>query len=168
MDAEYFTQEIYKVAKRIGNMKLFNHVFPFNNTEMQMMKEIIRVKEEGGRIISSDLAKLLGVTRSAVSQMVNKLEKNNVVMRVPDEKDRKIAYIELSGNARAVYEDVKQKLVCVMNEVVKKMGEEKIKSFIENAVEFAEILDETIEKYGHLGLPKLGEGLFGESSNNQA
>ena len=100
--------------------------------------------------------------------MVNKLEKNNVVMRVPDEKDRKIAYIELSGNARAVYEDVKQKLVCVMNEVVKKMGEEKIKSFIENAVEFAEILDETIEKYGHLGLPKLGEGLFGESSNNQA
>ena len=34
MDAEYFTQEIYKVAKRIGNMKLFNHVFPFNKIEL--------------------------------------------------------------------------------------------------------------------------------------
>lgn len=165
MDAEYFTQEIYKVAKRIGNMKLFNHVFPFNNTEMQMMKEIIRVKEEGGRIISSDLAKLLGVTRSAVSQMVNKLEKNNVVMRVPDEKDRKIAYIELSEGARAVYDDIKAKVADVMAEIIEKMGEEKVKGFIASASEFAQVLDETVAKYGHLGLPKLGDGLIGKNEN---
>ena len=146
MDAEYFTQEIYKVAKRIVNMKLFNHVFPFNNTEMQMMKEIIRVKEEGGRIISSDLAKLLGVTRSAVSQMVNKLEKNNVVMRVPDDKDRKIAYIKLSNNSRAVFEEQCKEANETMSRIVAEVGEDKAKAFFDLYEEFRKAIDKVMKE----------------------
>ena len=110
MDANSLMREIYNIAKRLEGIKIFKHAFPFNNTEMQMMKEIVRVKEEGKRIISSDLAKELGVTRSAVSQIVNKLEKQDIVRRVPDDRDRKIAYIELSESARGVYEHMKNEI----------------------------------------------------------
>ena len=93
MEANRLLQELYSIARRLESAQLFNHAVPFNNTEMQLIKEILRAKETGGRMISSRLAKVLGITRSAVSQMVSKLEAKNVVQRVPDDKDRKIAYI---------------------------------------------------------------------------
>ena len=155
MDAGSLMQDIFKIAKRLTGLKLFNHTFPFNNTEMQMMKEIIRVKEEGGKIISSHLAKELGVTRSAVSQMVNKLERDDIVRRVPDEKDKKIAYIELSESARGIYEDIKQKMTDVMDEVIQTLGERKVRDFLDSAEEFVGAFDAAVEKYEHLALPAL-------------
>ena len=73
MEANRLLQELYSIARRLESAQLFNHAFPFNNTEMQLIKEILRAKETGGRMISSRLAKVLGITRSAVSQMVSKL-----------------------------------------------------------------------------------------------
>lgn len=153
MDAATLMEDIYKIAKRLLGMKIFNQSFPFNNTEMQMMKEIIRVKEEEGRIISSNLAKELGVTRSAVSQMVNKLEKADVVRRVPDDKDRKIAYIELSENARAVYENIKNKITEVMSEVISELGAEKVRVFLDSAAAFVEAFDTIMARHGEFELP---------------
>ena len=128
--SDWLMQEVYKLVKKLAAVKIFDHGFMFNNTEIQMMKEIVRVKEEGGRIISSRLAKELGITRSAVSQMVNKLEKQNIVMRVPDERDKKIAYIELSSDANVVYEDIKGRISAVMSEILAKLGEEKVRGFL--------------------------------------
>ena len=104
VEASELLKEIYSIAHRLEGVSVFNRALPFNDTEMQMMKEIVRVNESGGRIISSKLAKSLCITRSAVSQMVTKLEARGVVRRVPDETDKKIAYIELSDSARCVYE----------------------------------------------------------------
>ena len=146
MDANYLVRAIYNIAKRLDDMKIFKHTFPFNNTEMEIMKEIVHVKEEGGRIISSDLAKELGVTRSAVSQIVNKLEKQNVVRRVPDERDRKIAYIELSESARGIYEKIKDEINRVMGEIIAKLGEKKVQDFIDYADEFVGAFDAAVSK----------------------
>ena len=105
MEGSNLMQEIYAIGKRLEELKIFHRAMPFNNTEMQMMREIIAAKERGSRVISSGLAKLLGITRSAVSQMVKKLESKGVVRRVPDSRDKKIAYIELSEKARSIYEE---------------------------------------------------------------
>ena len=99
MEASAFLREIYRINKRLEEIKIFDEKLALNNTEMQMVREIIAAKKSGRRLISSRLAKSLGITRSAVSQMVNKLESKDIVCRVPDTKDRKIAYIELSEKA---------------------------------------------------------------------
>ena len=93
MDANVLMQGIYSISKQLEGVREFYHDLPFNNTEMLMMCEIVVAKQEGRRLISSRLAEMLNITRSAVSQIVNKLESRNVVRRVPDAKDRKIAYI---------------------------------------------------------------------------
>lgn len=134
-------QDIYKICRRMDEIRFTPRTMPFNNTEMQMMREILLVKERGGRIISSKLAKVLGITRSAVSQMVNKLEAKNVVRRVPDEKDRKIAYIELSDAARAKYEEVKARIGDFFSHVIGKLGEERVKKFVGEANEFIDAFD---------------------------
>ncbi len=152
MDANILLRQIYSIAKRLDGMQIFDHNFPFNNTEMQLMKEIVRVKEEGGRIISSSLAKVLGVTRSAVSQIVNKLEEKNVVRRVPDEKDKKIAYIELSESARGIYERIKDEVNRIMGKIIDRMGEEKIENFILYANEFIGAFEDAVSDCKKLDL----------------
>lgn len=146
MEANRLLQELYSIARRLESAQLFNHAFPFNNTEMQLIKEILRAKETGGRMISSRLAKVLGITRSAVSQMVSKLEAKNVVKRVPDDKDRKIAYIELSDTARAQYEDMKGRVNAILSSVIGELGDEKVETFVKSAHEFIDAFDGAVAR----------------------
>lgn len=146
MEANRLLQELYSIARRLEGAQLFNHAFPFNNTEMQLIKEILRAKETGGRMISSRLAKVLGITRSAVSQMVSKLEAKNVVKRVPDDKDRKIAYIELSDTARAQYEDMKGRVNAILSSVIGELGDEKVETFVKSAHEFVDAFDGAVAR----------------------
>ena len=146
MEANRLLPELYRIARRLESAQLFNHAFPFNNTEMQLIKEILRAKETGGRMISSRLAKVLGITRSAVSQMVSKLEAKNVVKRVPDDKDRKIAYIELSDTARAQYEDMKDRVNAILSSVIGEHGDEKVETFVKSAHEFVDAFDGAVAR----------------------
>lgn len=146
MEANRLLQELYSIARRLESAQLFNHAFPFNNTEMQLIKEILRAKETGGRMISSRLAKVLGITRSAVSQMVSKLEAKNVIQRVPDDKDRKIAYIELSDTARAQYEDMKGRVNAILSSVIGELGDEKVETFVKSAHEFVDAFDGAVAR----------------------
>ena len=146
MEGSNLMQEIYAIGKRLEELKIFHRAMPFNNTEMQMMREIIAAKERGSRVISSGLAKLLGITRSAVSQMVNKLESKGVVRRVPDSRDKKIAYIELSENARSIYEESRARVNGLLERIVAKLGAEKVEHFITGTNEFIDAFCEATEE----------------------
>lgn len=146
MEGSNLMQEMYAIGKRLEELKIFHRAMPFNNTEMQMMREIIAAKERGSRVISSGLAKLLGITRSAVSQMVNKLESKGVVRRVPDSRDKKIAYIELSEKARSIYEESRARVNGLLERIVAKLGEEKVEHFITGTNEFIDAFCEATEE----------------------
>ena len=146
MEGSNLMQEMYAIGKRLEELKIFHRAMPFNNTEMQMMREIFAAKERGSRVISSGLAKLLGITRSAVSQMVNKLESKGVVRRVPDSRDKKIAYIELSEKARSIYEESRARVNGLLERIVEKLGEEKVEHFITGTNEFIDAFCEATEE----------------------
>ena len=147
MNASELMQEIYNIAKRLGDTRIFNNAFSFNNSEMQLLREIVMEAGKGKKIISSRLAERLGITRSAISQMVNKLESKNVVRRVADDKDRKIAYIELSDTAKEIYDGMKSKANLILAEVVEKMGEDKVAEFVKDANEFVSAFEQAIAHY---------------------
>ena len=161
MEASELVQEVYKIAHRIEEIRIPGGKFPFNNTEMQMMREIVEAGETGKRVISSQLAKKLGVTRSAVSQMVNKLEKNNIVRRVPDKKDKKIAYIELSDFAHGVYKGIRKRYELFLDKVMEKLGEKRVHEFIACANEFLDACSASAAE-----LPEEEESLLRDFANN--
>ena len=72
----------------------------------------------------------MGITRSAVTQMVNKLEAERRVHRVPDDVDRKIAYIEVTEKAQEKYGT--DLLLCAqfVDTIVRKFGENKFEKMI--------------------------------------
>ena len=63
--------------------------------------------------------------------MLKKLEARGVVKRVPDEVDRKIAYIELSDTALTYYNEEKGVCCDFVGEIIEKMGVEKLNKLME-------------------------------------
>ena len=112
----------------------------FNDTELRMIGEILSAKKEGKRLISTQLATLLGITRSAVSQIVNNLEERGVVVRVPDAIDRKIAYVELADGVLESYKEDLETAREFANDLVKEFGEEKFETMCELYMSFATLV----------------------------
>lgn len=110
----------------------------YNNTEIRLMNEIVYATGTGERLISTQLASRLGITRSAVSQIVAKMEKDGALRRVPDAVDRKIAYIELTDEIAATYKVIVSEYADFVGKVVAYMGASKMERLFTLADEFSE------------------------------
>lgn len=136
---DYF-DKIMRIIRLSKNTKFVKKPM-FNTTEMKMLEELSIAKMEGRRLISSNLAKALGVTRSAVSQMVTKLEKQGIVKRVAAENDKKIAYIELTESYMNDTSEQKNMIAFNICRTIDKMGEDNFEKFIALGEEFFTILN---------------------------
>ena len=103
-----------------------------------MLEEIVAADKKGERLISTQLADKVGVTRSAISQMVNRLSEKGLVQRVPDDVDRKIAYIELTGNAKELYNAQRKRMGDVVAKVVADFGADKANQMLKLVDEFCD------------------------------
>ena len=120
-----YLNALFALLKRNNGVIIADKKTHYNDTEIRLLYEVLMAKERGERLISTQIAKLLGVTRSAISQVVNRLEAEGVVVRVADDVDRKIAYIEVTESTLAVYEQDKAVCADFIERVVEKFGEEK-------------------------------------------
>jgi DNA-binding MarR family transcriptional regulator len=128
------------IMKQMNNLVVADQKTRFNNTELRLLGEILAANQVGKRLISTQLAELLGLTRSAISQIVNRLEAEGIVKRVADDVDRKIAYIEITEETLATYgEDIK---VCVefISRVVNNFGVEKFNMMCQSFEEFCDLV----------------------------
>lgn len=139
---EEYLGKIFTMLKKMEGVALTKVKSHFNNSEMRLLGEVILANYDGKRIISTQLADRLGVTRSAVSQMVNKLEARGIVKRVPDEVDRKIAYIELSDTALTYYNEEKGACCDFVGEIVEKMGADKLNELMNLSEQFIDTVVE--------------------------
>ena len=122
----------------------------FNDTEMRLLREILEAKRRGTRLISTKLADKLNITRSAVSQIVNRLEAQGVVIRVADAVDKKIAYIEVTQETQIAYAKILKECRLLIGDVVEEYGEERFEKLCDELDVFFDVFvkhkNETKEK----------------------
>ena len=138
---DLYLHKIFSLMKR-KDVQTRNGNKKFSNTELRLLAELLSAKYEGKRLISTRIAEVIGVTRSAVSQMVNKLEAEGIVKRVADAVDKKIAYIEITEEALSLYNNELEELKNFTAEVVEKFGEEKFQTLCSLFEEFTDCLAE--------------------------
>ena len=141
----YF-KKLFHLTKRNNAITFCEKGSEFNDTEIRFFSEIIEAKNNGKRLISTQLADRLGITRSAISQIVNRLEERNMVKRVADEVDRKIAYIEMTDYAMARYDATKKCLFAFTGKCVERMGEERFEQMCDMLDEFLGIIEDEKSK----------------------
>ncbi len=133
---------VFTLLKQKDALTLADKKSRFNDTELRVLGEILEEKQKGNRLISTQIATRLGITRSAVSQIVNRLEGMGVLKRVADEVDKKIAYIEIAEDSIGDYQtDVK---ACgeFIGRVVRRFGDDKFNEMCGLVDEFMKIIEE--------------------------
>ncbi len=146
MEINEYLIHFIRVAKEMEDLNLFSDAARLSRTEFRMIREILMEREQGRDIISSELARRLGITRSAVSQVVTKLESRGIVMRTAAPDDKKIAYVRLTEHSISVFEEQCAQANVVMEYVGKKLGEKKMKNLLSLYGEFCGALAEAKEK----------------------
>ncbi len=145
---EKYLQMIFSMLKKRENLVLSDKKTHFNDTEIRLLSEVLSAKYDGRRLISTQLANLLGVTRSAVSQIVNRLEEQGVVERVADSMDKKIAYIEITDSAMAAYGEDLDFCLDFVGRVVEKFGEDNFKTMYTLFDDFMALVENERWDYG--------------------
>lgn len=145
LTSEEYLLEFFRLVKHWEGLQFNKKKRCLNNTEMRLITEVIAAKNENKRLISTHLASRLGVTRSAISQIVGKLEKQGVIIRVPDAVDRKIAYIELSEKAMKIYADEWLTACADFEKIIAVYGTEKLNMLIDLTSEFISAVEDTKE-----------------------
>ena len=135
-----------QIAKEMEDLDLFADAAKLSRTEFRMIREILMEREKGKDIISSELARRLGITRSAVSQVVTKLEERGIVMRTAAPNDRKIAYVRLTDHSLAVFDEQCAQANAIMECVSKTLGEKKMNELVKLYREFCAALGEAKKK----------------------
>ncbi len=139
---------VFSILKKRDSLAVAGKENHYNDTELRLIGEVLSARSEGERLISTELAARLGITRSAVSQIVKRLETEGVVTRVPDDVDRKIAYIELTKSALKEYERDMENCAAFMGRVVERFGEENFWQMCDKVTQFVELLKEEKNKQG--------------------
>ncbi len=139
---EKYLNAVFALIKKRDNLVITNKFSRFNDTELRLINEILLEKTKGKRLISTQIAKRLGVTRSAISQIVNRLETDGVVKRVPDDVDRKIAYIEIIDDSLKSYQKEIKECADYVGGAVAKYGVEKFHTMCDMVQEFIDCMKE--------------------------
>lgn len=136
--------KVFQMIKKRENIVITDKPTHFSDTEIRLMSELFVAKYENRQLISSELARLLGVTRSAVSQIVQKLEKEGMIVRLPSPTDKKIAFVELTNAAIKTYQKDVDVCAQFVGTLVEEFGEERFDKMYELFVEFADLAKKKI------------------------
>ena len=138
---ENYIIRIFAMLKKLEKLSVIKKEAALNHTELRLVGEILYSKAEGERLISTQLAKRLNVTRSAVSQIVQNLEKREIIKRVDDLVDKKIAYVELTDFAMKLYLKTKESWLETLAKIIEEFGKEKLDALLALSDEFGEIVE---------------------------
>lgn len=136
----------FSIVQGLDAAKIFPEVSHLTKTEFRILREILVEQQKGGHIISSELARRVGVTRSAISQIVTKLEGCDVLVRVDAPDDRKIAYVELSEKAYGLFNKECARANKIMEGVTEQFGADRMEAWLDMCDELIETVRKVNER----------------------
>lgn len=92
-----------------------------------------------GSISNAEIQEELQVTKSAVSQMLDSLAEKGYIDRKPDANDRRRMSVTITAEGEQILWRMRQQVGRLTEEVVKRMGEEKIAQMFDLFNEFIDV-----------------------------
>ena len=87
----------------------------------------------------SELAKKMGIKSITVTQFVDALEKENLVVRIPDPSDRRATLVELSETALPIIEEASLKAGTVTEKLLEPLSFEMRKQLLQLLSEIVDL-----------------------------
>ncbi|MGP4039813.1 MarR family transcriptional regulator [Gracilibacillus sp. D59] len=77
---------------------------------------VLHIVEQTGRIQMAEIAKKLNINKSNLTPLIQKLMEKEFIVKIKDEKDRRITYIQMTENGKRFSEEKKQILYEIVQE----------------------------------------------------
>lgn len=104
-----------------------------NSSEIMIFHMISMEECESGqgRIQLSEISRKLCISRPAVTQCVDRLEKKDMLERCSDPNDRRAVFVKLTDKGKEYFENIKNNAINFINRVIENMGEENARQLAE-------------------------------------
>ncbi|MGI5971709.1 MAG: MarR family winged helix-turn-helix transcriptional regulator [Oscillospiraceae bacterium] len=113
------------------------------SSEFFILKQLsVNSEHKDNKTCLSDIHGFLPITKSAVSQALNTLEKKRYILREIDRVDRRKISITLTGDGREAMERTSEYLDAIMEETISRFGEQNARLLTSLLNRLADILED--------------------------
>lgn len=130
-DIKNLLQEFNLIDRKWSEIFSGKRLFFGKATHLQMAQIIFKQQEIGQPIVASELAKHLNISKAAVSQILAKWEKKNLIHRFKhEEQNKKFVYIIFKEDIYQEYLACKDSFIDSLKDIIELIGIDKVKQFI--------------------------------------
>ncbi|MFT5833926.1 MAG: DNA-binding MarR family transcriptional regulator [Cognaticolwellia sp.] len=97
----------------------------FDITSEQAIIIMTLYQEDG--IAQQEIANAVFKDKSSVKRLIDNMERKNLIVRVPDQNDRRNKLIYLTHGGKALREEMSKVAICVLNDAQENIDKEEIK-----------------------------------------
>ncbi|RDI41381.1 MarR family winged helix-turn-helix transcriptional regulator [Falsibacillus pallidus] len=116
----------FSVTKRAENLIKCQIGDDLTNDQHYILRYIVK-KEV---CTSTELAEVFEVKKSAITAMINRMTEKGLIQRERDEKDRRVIYLTLSKEGKALFDETEARIHKLVASLIKKFDQEEIEQFI--------------------------------------
>lgn len=133
--------------RAIIRFRKFGIILPYtsdlNMTELVVMRSLEdNCPYSDNNIGISEVQEVLHITKSAISQMMNSLEKKGFIQRKIDKEDRRKIIVTLTQAGKNILKETKESANENLGKIISNLGEENTKQFIELLNQVSDISEE--------------------------
>ncbi len=123
---EEITEALYSIRRRIASeMHLLSDEMQITHPQWIVLHYV----RKNGIINIKDLANLLAITSSAVTQIVDGLVKKGLLLRKRNKEDRRLLNIELSVKARDKFDSIKSASFNTLSSLFDALDDEELRNY---------------------------------------
>ncbi|QWU13532.1 DNA-binding transcriptional regulator, MarR family [Paenibacillus sophorae] len=131
--------DAYQIVTRRINARM-RESFDLGLTSEQF--QILRLIDGQPGCTSTYLSEALCVGKSSITAMINRLAEAGIIERTRDENDRRLVYLAISENGRAIYETAEEKVLEVISPYLMNFDKDKIEQFITMFERLAQLMQD--------------------------
>ncbi|MDQ0415982.1 DNA-binding MarR family transcriptional regulator [Croceifilum oryzae] len=90
----------------------------------------------------SDLAKKFQVKKSAITAMINRMWKKGWIQRTRDEKDRRVVYLTLTEEGKALYMKTEERIHHLVDSILNNFEQEELEQFLRTYQKLHRVLED--------------------------
>lgn len=103
---------------------------------------ILRYIQDRQRCTSSELADMFCVGKSSITAIITRLFDKELIRRMPDEKDRRVIYLQLTEKGAGVATEMEIKIQQLLARYISHFEEQEAETFIRTYEKLAKVLTE--------------------------
>lgn len=151
MDSAQIQKELFRVTKNIKKLLVYHSTSQIKHSEYRALgiiyEEMKRSKENTEGIKTSELALKLKISKPAVSKLVSSLEEHGYIVRSAGKADKRTTFIALTEEGKRKTEALIQQMDCIIQRILKKMGEEDSKELVRLLKKVYTIIEQELKEH---------------------